>query len=621
MLNIAEELKTIYKNDVFPLCEEMAAKDLRITFPEMDPIYADQMVEDKFELTEGICFDDQFKFGACNAAKVKLTMADAPENIKGKEFDLVQYILSGETTYSVPLGIYKVDSATKQDDLKFKEIIAYDRMTKIDVDVASWYNGLFPNGDETYTLAAFRASFLAYIGLEEDTSNLPMRNDSMTITKTIDPSQLSGRSVIEACEELNGCFGLIGHDGKFTHIVLKPMHHDYPQDDYPGSDYPVIEPYDEYLDNYEGIHFEEYQVQPIDKIQIRQEENDVGAIYGTGTNVYIIQGNFLVYGKSAEELQTIAQNAATNIFDRGYRPYTANGIGLPYIQPGDFIKYNGDDTTAGYVFERTLTGIQILRDEYAARGSAERVQEFGVNNEIIQLQGKTAILKKTVEEVSASVTDLDLQLTGEINVLAGQVILKVDSNGNIGYVELTGDPDTDMTHLVLKANNISLNGYVGINNGVIITEDGKLHAVDGEFSGDITASSFIGGYLQSLNYSPGVSGMKIDLETGTIYVESGATFTSQGAEYNTSIHDGYIDTEYIQMMAFNVRNGRVTADATGFYADVAHIDELNGGMPITTTNISQYTPSSSSIGIGDVNGLSTILNDILYRLTVLENNA
>jgi hypothetical protein len=34
-----------------------------------------------------------------------------------------------------------------------------------------------------------------------------------------------------------------------------------------------------------------------------------------------------------------------------------------------------------------------------------------------------------------------------------------------------------------------LNGYVGINGSVIITEDGKLHAVDAEFSGRITAST------------------------------------------------------------------------------------------------------------------------------------
>ena len=40
----------------------------------------------------------------------------------------------------------------------------------------------------------------------------------------------------------------------------------------------------------------------IEAVQLRQEEDDIGAIYGKG-NCLVIEGNFLLYGKGDEELQ------------------------------------------------------------------------------------------------------------------------------------------------------------------------------------------------------------------------------------------------------------------------------------------------------------------------------
>jgi hypothetical protein len=210
MLNVDEALKTIYKNDMFPLCEEITPKDLQIIFPGMDPIHADQMVDDSFFLDEGIISDNNIRFGTCRASQIKFILANAPDGLKGKEFNIDQLIAG----YTVPLGKYKVDSATLQDDLIFKDIVAYDKLRDIDIDVSAWYNSLFPIGNETYTLAAFRASLITYLGIEEELRTLP--NDSMTVPKTIEPSQISGRVVLEACEELNGSFGHISRLGKFV---------------------------------------------------------------------------------------------------------------------------------------------------------------------------------------------------------------------------------------------------------------------------------------------------------------------------------------------------------------------------------------------------------------------
>lgn len=462
MLGISEELRNILRNDRFPLTDTITPKDLEIIFDGMDPIYADQVVDDSFELTESIITDDDIRFGACRASQIKFKLANVPEELKGREFTINQ-LISDE--HIIPLGKFKVESAKLEDDLIFKEVIAYDKLKDADVDVSEWYNSLFPSGDETYTLKQFRSSLLAYLGVEEVDQTLP--NDDMTVTKTIEPTQISGRVVLEATVELNGAFGHINRQGKFVRIVLPKL----------------IDSTSEEItkDIYMTVKFEEYEVKPVDKLQVRSEEDDIGAIYGEGINTYVIQGNFLLYGKTAEELQTIAENVSVNIFGRAYRPYTAESIGLPYLEVGDTVTLTTEDTVVSYILQRTLTGIQALKDEFEAPGSEEREQNFGVNNEIIQLQGKFAKIKKDVDGIVQTVGDIEQGVYTEIEQLADQLVLKIDADGNIGMFKLSKQEDG--TQVLIKANNIELEGLITANGGFRILLDGSFKAVAGEIAG------------------------------------------------------------------------------------------------------------------------------------------
>jgi hypothetical protein len=459
MLNISEELKNILRSDRFPFTDTITPKDLEVTFDGIvTPIHADQMVDDSFSLTESIIADNDIRFGTCRASQIKFKLADVPEDLKGREFTVDQLI--GDTDI-IPLGKYKVDSAKLQNDLIFKEVIAYDKLRDIDVDVSAWYNALtFP-----MTLKAFRSSLLTHLGIEEIDQTLP--NDDMTVTKTIEPSQVSGRTVLEATVELNGAFGHINRQGKFVRIVLPKLIDSTPEE--------ITK------DIYMTVKFEEYEVRPVDKLQVRSEEDDIGAIYGEGINTYVIQGNFLLYGKRAEELQTIAENVSVNIFGRAYRPYTAESIGLPYLEVGDTVELTTEDTVVSYILQRTLTGIQALKDEFEAPGSEEREENFGVNNEIIQLQGKFAKIKKDVDGIVQTVGDLEQGVYTEIEQLADQLVLKIDADGNIGMFKLSKQEDG--TQVLIKADNIELEGLITANGGFRILLDGSFKAVAGEIAG------------------------------------------------------------------------------------------------------------------------------------------
>lgn len=589
MLNIAEALKTIYKNDMFPLSETIAEKDIKISFPGMDPIYTDRILDDGFSLDESIITDDDIRFGACRASQIKFTLANVLEELKGKVFTIDQLIAG----YMVPLGKYKVDSAKLQDDLIFKDVVAYDKLKDIDVDVAAWYNGLaFP-----ITLAAFRASLLAYLGIEAEIQTLP--NDDMIVTKTIDPTQISGRVVLEATVELNGAFGHINRSGKFTRIVLKPAYGDYPINDYPQDDYPrsetdtsyvmpgtIDETISQSMYREGGPKYEEYTVKEMDKLQIRSEENDIGAIVGTGSNTYVIEGNFLVFGKNAAELEQIARNAFGNIAKRPYKPFQADIIGLPYIEPGDMISIGTDSPIVGYMLNRTLTGIQALRDEIEAPGSERREQNFGVNKELIQTQGRLARIKKNVEGVGVEIENLaqstqagfeitdekisleatrainaENTLAGSISVIAGQVELKVDAGGVVQAINLSQEGAK------INVTKLDINGIVTANGRFKINLDGSMEAVNGKFSGNITGATI-----------------------------SGSTFVTVGSQYTTSISNGYIDTGFIDADAATILGLAVTQSL--YVGANISMSAATGNMAASGGTFTNLTVTNISGGTG-----------------------
>jgi hypothetical protein len=606
MLSIPAELKNALKYDRYPHTDTLTPKELIIYFSAIDLTIEDQIVDDSFTLDEKLCSEEDLVFGSCEASQVKITVADVEQNLKGLWFTVSQ-VVNGTT---IPLGTYKVDSCKKQDNLRFKDIIAYDKLKDTDVDVSDWYNELFPTGNETYTLAQFRASLLAYLGIEESPSDFELTNDDMIIEKTIDPGQISGRAVLQACEEINGVFGHIGRDGKFKHIVLEPMYGLYPSDDlYPADDlYPVDENDTSFTmgeiisetidaDTAEEVRFEEYSVKEIDKLIIRSEEDDIGAIVGDGTNAYIIQGNFLVFGKSASELETITRNTFGYMAKRPYRPYNASSIGLPYIEVGDVLKFDLDDPVTGYVFQRTLTGIQALRDEYTAEGNEEREQNFGLNTEVMQIKGRQAVLKKNIDEVSVNLSDLEENVDTSFKIVHGEIEFKVDKDGVIGAINLSHE------EAKISASKINLYGYVTVNdlagegstiiNGSNITT-GTIDAsvvnvinlnADNITSGTIVADSVKSNWV----YAGNINASQIN--AGTISGDriNGGTIT--GASINSVFYNGS-DTITIGMSGIGFS---IDVDASGVSANA---DLFHNGLTFSVNGITRATYGKDSVSIG-----------------------
>lgn len=361
----------------------------------------------------------------------------------------IQMVLAGNTANPFQIGRYKVYSDTPEADRTKRDIVAYDTLyDMINADVAEWYNTLLPDKDSTTTMKAFRNSFFGHFGIEQ--ADIQLVNDGVKVEKTVEPEELSGATVLNCICEINGCFGHIGRDGRFHYIYLEQeIQGLYPRNDlYPADDLYPREPKSMRIGKnlYISARYEDFLVKSIDKLQIRKEEDDIGVIVGSGTNAYVIQDNFLVYGKGNEELTGIANNIYEKIRGIIYRPFSADCKGNLCIEVGDAVRLpTRYEIIESYVLKRTLKGIQALRDDYEAAGEEYRsTQVNSVHKSIIQLKGKTNVLTRTIEETNSKIVDVESGLSSEIKQTATDIRAEVKNtvDGLSSSIEQTAESIT-----------------------------------------------------------------------------------------------------------------------------------------------------------------------------------
>lgn len=407
-----------------------------------------ELHQEQFELTESICSESELTIGSCEAAVLKFTVSNIFLPMKDKMIT-VKTVIDNNTANPFQIGRYKVYSDTPTADRTKRDIVAYDRLYDvINADVAEWYNALLPEKDSTTTMKAFRDSFFGYFGIEQADAQLV--NDDMKVEKTVEPEELSGATVLNCICEINGCFGHIGRDSKFHYIYLEQKIQGlYPRNNlYPADDLYPREPKSTRISKslYISAQYEDFLVKTIDKLQIRKEEDDIGVIVGSGTNAYVIQDNFLVYGKGSEELTGIANNIYGKIRGIIYRPFSADCKGNPCIEVGDAVRLPTKyEIIESYVLKRTLKGIQALRDNYEATGEEYRsTQVNSVHKSIIQLKGKTNVLTRTIEETNSKITDVESGLSSEIKQTATDIRAEVKNtaDGLSSSIEQTAESIT-----------------------------------------------------------------------------------------------------------------------------------------------------------------------------------
>ena len=464
--------------------------DYRMHFPDLDlTIDTDTLHSESVTIKESICDNEDLTLGGCIAFSCEFEVSEIIQHdLSKRSFDVTMEVHdeAGNTILEIPMGCYKVYSAEMVDDKDYKKIVAYDALYDASADVSDWYEGLFPvislnavtktddNGTEstvlvknygTTTLKAMRESLLQHLGILYEEQSLV--NDDMIVSKSLQKSgdNCTGLMMLKWMCEIHGGFGRMNRNGRFEVTTLQSSGL-YPDEDrYPDVDlYPENgntssvalgvsdeEPRAEYI----TAKFEEYMTKYITGINVRTEDDDVGCTVGTAENPYIISGNALLFGKTAAELKPIAENILNVIKDIIYRPNTTELNGLPYVEVGDVYSVEKEDVVESYVLSRTLSGIQLLRDTYEAKGSETRSNNVSDSTELIRTKAKILKIQKDIDGVRIELSDLEEETSSQYEQTNNKIVLKVTDKGNLVQVSLGSDPEKG-TEFKVGANNIEL---------------------------------------------------------------------------------------------------------------------------------------------------------------------
>lgn len=391
-----------------------------------------------FALEESLCSESELKFGACEANCVKFTARNTAGNIIGKTISIEETI-DGDSQNPMPYGVFKVASDVPTADRTKRQITAYDAMYDIiNTDVKAWYAGLsFP-----MTLRQFRDSFFAHLGIAQVETSLV--NDSMTVNKTIvatqtddssavtEESAISGKTVVTAICEINGCFGNINREGKFEYIFLKAITSAlYPAEDLFPSDnlFPSDANTESMTGHYITFDYEDFQSKAITQLEIKTSEDNAGAIVGTSGNNYSITGNFLVSDKTGAELEQIANNLLPIMKQAAYTPIkSCTCVGNPCLTLGEPIRFNTTrEIVETYLLQRTLTGVQSKRDSISAQGTQTHSAKVNSIRDMIEsVQRRTGKLERNADHLQSTYEDLEEQTNTKFEQTAKSIVAEVN---------------------------------------------------------------------------------------------------------------------------------------------------------------------------------------------------
>lgn len=453
-----------------------------------------------FSLEESLCSESELKFGACEANCVKFTARNTAGSINGRTISISETV-DGDSENPMLYGVFKVASDVPTADRTKRQITAYDAMYDIiNSDVKAWYAGLsFP-----MTLKQFRDSFFAYLGIEQAVATLP--NDSMTVNKTIvatqtddssavtEESSISGKTVVTAICEINGCFGNINRDGKFEYVFLKAIASTlYPAEDlFPADNlFPSDANTESMTGHYITFDYEDFQSKEITQLEIKTSEDNAGAIVGTAGNNYSITGNFLVSDKTGAELEQIANNLLPIMAQAAYTPIkSCTCVGNPCLTLGEPIRFNTTrEIVETYLLQRTLTGVQSKRDSISAQGTQTHSAKVNsIRDTIESVERRTGKLERNADHLQSTYEDLEEQTNTKFEQTAKSISAEVNraqkAEGQLDAsleLKLGRDENDQVVSMInASADQITLSGnrLIVNSNNFQLDGDGRVSIVD-----------------------------------------------------------------------------------------------------------------------------------------------
>lgn len=392
---------------------------VRIYLPSLSMSIPDEKIGD-IQLTESISDADNLFFVGCISSKVDITLNDFTLDIHLKTIEI--YAQKDDTTeLKIYTGkVYTADIDGRNNTMK---VVAYDALYRIfNADVKGWYDGLaLP-----MTMKSFRDSFFSHFNVTQNETTLI--NDDFIVNRSIGGEEILGRDIIKPLCEANVVFGHIDHNGNFSYISVSNYNRNVA------------------LAEVSDMVKTDYVTEGIDKVIIRMDEEDIGAVSGYGANAYIIEGNMFFYGLSAAELQTVADAIFGELEGFTFQPLESVEMYNAIYELGDLITVpDGFGNSYQTIILNRTTDLQ--RESIQSKGLSEYSQAASYSNtSLIALLGKTNRLYRDIEETRSTITDIERGLQTEIRQTAEGIEIQIADlqsqiDGETAYYEReTGAP-------------------------------------------------------------------------------------------------------------------------------------------------------------------------------------
>lgn len=418
-------------------------------------------------------------------------------------------------------------------------LTAYDAVSHLDQNLTLWLAEL---DGWPYTVASFAKMVCNQCGVDFVETELP--NGDFYI-QPFAGENITGRHLMQWLGQITGRFCRATAEGKLEFAWYRPND--------AWSVTPTEGPGRVFY--YQGeLSYQDYQVKPVEKVQLRQNPEDVGTVWPDEPgkkNTYIIENNPMLAAQNAETLPQVAKTLYEQLQGFTYTPCRVTIPATQEICAGDVITVTDvyENTFTTLVMKKTMDG---QRDILECTGSPSRDSTTAVNNLGFQpLSGKVLNLRTDVDGIKAenkntqdALAAFELDLEG----IRGEVSRQQTEAEGIRQ-ELTAITQT-AEGLSIQVESIQNNGtqkiktgmgYTFDDDGITINREGNqienkldhtgmyvrksgenvLQAtVDGVKAIDITVKNYliVGNHARFEDYSDGINNQR----TACFYLEGGA---------------------------------------------------------------------------------------------------
>lgn len=515
--------------------------------------------------------------GAACANKLEITIWVEPGGslviTSGTRLRYYQEDASGARTL---VGTFWAVKPTRQTRNTYK-IYAYDVVSKLDGIQSTWLRSI--QGDFPMTIWAFAQRVAQQCNVEIANTALPRNGDYSVAAFYSD--NLTGRQMLSWVAQAACTFLRATPDGKLQFAWYETL---AGYGISPGTNaegvYTALDLSGQLLETADGeiwtfaqpqvgyfsgtLSYEDYTTAPIDKVQIRQSDDDVGVIYPTdetATNALVLQGNLLLATQTADALRPVAQAIFEQMQGVTYTPLqVAIPLDADSPAPGEIITVTDayGRTMQAYIMQRTISGQKVTLE---STGNARRDGTSAVNNQKWQnLQGKVLEIQTSVDGLKITAADLagglaSLELT--VDGLRTEVSGKLDGeeaqtliDQSLKSISLSASTSGTTSTLTIKAGDVTLSSAQINFSGLVTFSDlstsgkttisgdniktGTIRGNSGSSLWSLDSGTFISGMSNSTRVEINFNGIRwysSNYLTGVLYSEYGKTYLGSNSTY------------------------------------------------------------------------------------------